>query len=249
MTSSIRYVHPFLPVLPNHPNRPAFPPIPRESLSVLMVLGRLQSQQGYELGRAIYDGPGRAGSATGADLPPATEVPPNDLILAGIRPGLGDYEHHTPLGAGRSSLAEAMSRRWAEYLQVLQPGRAWLRESIRPLLAENRSDRAQITCHQKQSAYYSLLGRRRVRQSNSTAAFVLHERELWEGGPSHISFFGMSAATTLVLAILLSRTHGELLREPSFAMLELSGPEIPARPTDMRWADDWKAEVLIHHPL
>ena len=55
--------------------------------------------------------------------------------------------------------------------------------------------------------------------------------------------------TTLIWAQLLRERHLELLREPAFVMAELSGPSIPLRPTDLSFADAWKAQVLIQQPL
>jgi hypothetical protein len=38
-----------------------------------------------------------------------------------------------------------------------------------------------------------------------------------------------------------------LLAEPGFTMVEMSYDSIPPRATDLRWALDWKIDVVLSH--
>jgi hypothetical protein len=51
-----------------------------------------------------------------------------------------------------------------------------------------------------------------------------------------------------VWSYLLARVHTDWLFEDGFRMVELSGPELPNRPLDLRFALDWKVEEILHIP-
>ncbi len=253
MNFQTRYVHPFISIFPpREQSRRARVAMPRDTVALMLVSDALQELQGYRLGNPLFNFP--PDGARHRDAPLAAvdaDARPGDLIVSGTRTGIGEEEqgYRRRMNRGYTTLEEAIIQVWERYLRISSRGHTMLRDPMVELLPEDRRDRADIFFYMSETAHYQKLGRRKVRGSRSTAAFVVRERELWEGGPGYLGFFGMSSETTMVLAHRLRKDHGQLLCDPAFVMLELSGPPIPRRPTDMSFADDWKAEVLIHHPL
>lgn len=254
MTSQTRYVHPFVSIFPPRDRtRRARLAKPRDTLALMLGVDALQDRQGYRLGSLLYNFP-PVGNANDGDATLAAvdaNAGAGDLILTGTRYPIDEEEqgYRRRMNRGYTTLEGAIIEVWERYLRLSSRGHTMLRDWVCELLPEKRRNRADIFFYMSESARYQELGRRKVSGSRSTAAFLLRERELWEGGPGYLGFFGMSSATTLVLAHLLRHDLGDLLCEPAFTMLELTGPSIPLRPTDMAFADGWKAEKLIRQPL
>ena len=90
----------------------------------------------------------------------------------------------------------------------------------------------------------------------TSPGFVIHTRELWDGGPSGLSVFGMSGSITYGFAHLIEhRLPVELLcNDAGFIYCEISSekPLIPANePSDAGFTDDWTVTLyrLGHSPV
>lgn len=249
MSQKTRYVNPFLSIFPpKHPkHRSSLAPL--RDVTAVMLLIELLNRMGYQLGSVLFN-MGARNAHNEAVTSVDANAGPDDLLLTGTRAPIEEEEqgYRRRMNRGYTTLEEMIIQIWARYLRVSSRGHTMLRDELCHLLPQDKLDRADIYYYMNENARYQLLGRHKV-ESRSTAAFVLREPALWEGGPGYIGFFGMSSATTLILAHLLRHKHGDLLSQPAFTLLELSGPEIPERPTDTGFANDWKAEVLIHQSL
>jgi hypothetical protein len=251
MNQNARFVHLFLSIFPpRSKDRPPRLVKPRDGTAGMLVVDGLQTRQGYRLGNVLFNFPPFRDSTNQTLEAVDANAAQEDLLLTGGRVPVNenDQGYRRTINRGYTTLEQAIIQTWAKYLRVSSRGHTLLCDWLCPLL-EDKGNRADIFFYMNESAYYKQLGRREVSGSRSTAAFLLRERELWEGGPGYLGFFGMSSETTLVLAHQLRHDHSDLLCDPAFVMFELTGPPIPPRPTDMRFADDWKAEVMFRHPL
>lgn len=257
MTKPKRYVYPFLSFFkPRGNDREQSIGLSRDVPPVMLVADVLRDLQGYELGEIYFNFPRPPNTPTDELAAVDANAGPGDLVLTGTRAPIGEEEQgdRRRMNLGFTELERVVNQLWENYLLISSRShvvlRDWLRDWLRENPPEDHHDRADMFFYMKQgmNARYRMLGRREV-DSRSTAAFILRTRELWPGGPGYLGFFGMSSETTLVLAHLLRKQLGDLLCEPAFTQLELTGPRVPKRPTDLGFANDWKAETVIRYPL
>ena len=92
-------------------------------------------------------------------------------------------------------------------------------------------------------------GLRLYRGRPKTTLFLLRLEEAWEGGPGYVCAFGMDGCTTLFWAHRLANDFRHLLEKPGFVIAELELRELPDHPTDLRFCEDWKIELVLEHDL
>lgn len=251
MTDRLRHIHPFLSLFaPRERNRRPRLAHPRDAVTAMLTVDTVQHRLGHQLGNPLFNFPPHGN----ADTTLATfdaNASPGDLLFTPTRVPIGEQDqgYRRQMNRGFTALEETIIELWKHYFRICTRGHTVLRDWLCELLPEDRRDRGDIFFYMSESARYKELGRKKARGSHSTAAFVLRDGPLWEGGPEYLGMFGMSSETTLVLAHLLRQELAELLDARAFTMLELSGPTIPHRPMDMGFANDWKGEVLIHQRL
>ena len=251
MSLETRLVHLFLSLFQQHdPTRRPTLGLVRDPLAALLVVHALQ-EQGFRLGNVLFNFPPFGDEASDTLAAVNAHADEGDLIVTPTRAPVSDEEQgdHRPVRRGYTTLEEVVLQIWQRYFRVLSRGHIILARGLCELLPAGYGDRSDIFFLRKKGAPYKQLGRRPYRGRARSAAFLVRERELWPEGPGYLGFFGMDAVTTLIWAHLLRERHPELLREPAFVMAELSGPPIPVRPTDLSFADAWKAQVLIQKPL
>ncbi len=251
MSPKARLVHLFLSLFPPHDStrRPGLSQL-RDALAAMLVVDAL-FHQGFRLGNVLFNFPPFGNDASDTLAAVNAHADEGDLITTATRAPVSDEEQGDlrPVRRGYTTLEEAVLRVWERYFRVLSRGHIILDRGLCELLLAGYADRSDIFFFRAKGARYKMLGRRRYQGPARSAAFLVRERELWPGGPGYLGFFGMDAVTTLIWAYLLRERHPELLSEPGFVMVELSGPPLPIRPTDLSFADAWKAQVLIQKPL
>ena len=77
-----------------------------------------------------------------------------------------------------------------------------------------------------------------------TAAFLVYRKELWEGGPSFLSCFGLSGLDTLIWCRILAKRFPDLLLTTPFCMAEIPTDCAPLDPMTTEFVDDWPVEIL-----
>ena len=197
-----------------------------------------------------------------AEPPPAEHltvdlsfVRPEDVLLLTTRPPLDDREH-----GDRKQIEKAYTRIERVILHAVRPhlevcarSHVKLAAGPRSALPERFQTRRDMAFRQGEGGFYKELnaldgrGWRRWRKRPRTAAFLLRVESLWPGGPGLLAAFGMDGTSTLVWAYRLRRDFAHLLDEPGFTMVEMTARPLPDRPTDLRFANDWRIEPVIEH--
>jgi hypothetical protein len=130
-----------------------------------------------------------------------------------------------------------------------------MQPEICSLLRPPYDTRRQMRFYESEGAAYRELnsgtgaGWRKPPAERLTAAFLLRLDEAWPGGPGFIGAWGMDSTCTAVWAYRLGRDLSHLLETPGFVMAELETSEIPVRPTNLLWANDWGVKILVHQPI
>ncbi len=197
--------------------------------------------------------PGRKGEWMEIDC---SDMRSGDVVLSGSRNSRDDDEDapRKNMPRGHTSLEALTDLVWRLYFAELTRMVMTLQPWLHPLIRAGYENRRDVQFMQSERADYSLLnsrdgsGERKVKGMGRTAAFVVNQPELWRGGPTYVGFFGLDGASTLAWAYLLQQRHADLLVRPGFHMVELVTAPIPARVPDLKWALDWKSELLLSVP-
>ena len=176
-----------------------------------------------------------------------------DFLLTLTRPPMRDVEYgdRKRIIPGNTDVERRIFEAWDEYLEIVVRSHIKLRPHLRNRLRAGYESRSDMTFRQKGGGFYGGLnaidgrGYRPPPSRGLTAAFLLRVEELPGGGPGLINAFGMDATATLVWAYRLRRDFAYLLERPGFVMVEMQAAPIPPRPTNLRFANDWKIEPLI----
>jgi hypothetical protein len=215
----------------------------------LLLLAAMASRLGYELGSLHFDFPPGRRDADPAPLPVGLSAGPGDLLASAGRicthPEPERYEPK-PLPPPYTELGQHLAAAWRPFFREITRSHCWLAPELAAALPGGYEDRRSIWFSQREGSRFRELCGRSYQGEPRTAVFALRVAELWPGGPGYLGAFGLDGTISLVWAYLLSARHEELIREPGFAMVELSGCQIPKRPTDLEFALDWKAEVVLH---
>ena len=227
----------------------------RDLGAALALIGKF-SELGYRVGMQVLNYP-----------PPVGEVPTlleidcsgmkaGDILITCTRPPLSDKEQgdRRRVPKGYTSLEEVTDAVWRRYFDILSRSHARLQPWLHPLLPSGYENRRDVFFLTNEHANYSMLnacdgsGRRKFREKRRTAAFLVNHPELWPGGPSYVGAFGMDGHATLAQAYLLRHRHPELLTQPGFHMMELHSVPVSERVPDLKWALEWKLELLFSVP-
>ncbi len=222
-----------------------------------IVAGALE-RAGYMLGEMFFNYP-PADYGLPALLPiDVSRVGPNDLILTSTRletePADSEIRCRKQVQRGHTTLEQDIEIAWSLFIDISERLRVMVQPKLASLFAEDYANRFFIRFSEAEGAPYKKLQdatHRRIDKHppNATAGYVLRLRELWPGGPGYLGFFGLDSTTALLLAYILRHRHSELLLEEGFAIVELSGgARVPDREPDMRWANDWRSEIILRAP-
>ena len=215
---------------------------------------------GFRSGEPILDCPPLSPAANALAEPlhrvDLAFVAPGDVLLQTTRPPLDDAQQGGRKQVRRSftDLEDKLACVWRRYFAHCSRQQVLLDRRLHALLAAPWDDRRQITFRESEGAPYRSLnncvgsGARGTiaAEERRSAVFFLRLEEAWPGGPGLIAAFGMDGTTTSVWGYRLGRDLAHLLREPGFVMAEITNGGRPERPVDLRWANDWPIEVLLH---
>jgi hypothetical protein len=245
-----RRVHPFLFFGTPHRCRKHRVVYARDLLCLPPLLHTL-SQHGYEMGETILNMPPQSHCPGDPLAPVPIRLGERDTLLVVTRLPLDDNEHDKKrVLRGQTELEPPVLRCGRKRFALLHRRCARLQQELWPLLRPGFENRASIEYYQHNGAAFHWLrpGLRVRRQApppdGRTSAFLLHDR-LWENGPSLLAAFTMEGDAAVVWSQALAYQHPEWLRDPGFLMVDLVPQAIPERPTLLRYARDWRAEVVL----
>jgi hypothetical protein len=179
---------------------------------------------------------------------------PGDFLVCATRPPIHDIDHGDKkrMEPGNTDLERRIFAAWRTYLEVCARSHVKLARGPQDALPEGFEGRRDMAFLQGGGGNYKELNDLegsgwRPPPPNRTAAFLLRVEELPGGGPGLIHSFGTDAMTSLAFAYRLGRDFAYLLDEPGFSLLEIERAPVPERPTNLRWALEWKIQPLIEH--
>lgn len=255
--AAVPSVHLFLSFLnPRDHERKLGPQCTRDVLAAHHIAAALQSE-GYRLGGALFNYPPADWGSQEVMRVDTSGLAPGDVLVTATRPSKDRAERNwrKQVRPGRTDLEERIHRVWDRYLAILARGHAKLQPWLFDRVAQGFEDRRDVYFREKQGATYKMLHtgeegarRRDYRGEPRTAAFLVREPELWPAGPAYVGLAAMDSACALAWSYLLQHRYTELLRREGFTMVDLLTAPIPDRTPDMRWALEWKAEVIVHAP-
>jgi hypothetical protein len=243
----MRYVHLFASYLdPRDSERKRWVFLTRDLSAAWEVVGALQLSD-FWLGRQLFNYPPPVGQEPTLLVIDCSDISPHDIILTATRPPLSDSDQleKRRVPKGFTTLEVQTDSVWKLYFKILSRSHAELAGWLHPHLPESHPFHRDMFFLQSAYSHYKLLHRRPVKVRGRTAVFLVVQPELWPGGPTFVGFFGMDGVSTLAWAHLLRHRHSDLLHQPGFHMLELHSAPVPERVPDMRWADEWRAELLF----
>ena len=252
-----RRVYPFNYFVARRDHNRGFKIHQRRDLGAAIELLAALRKIGYEYGQPLLNFPPEHPRRKPTDKLHKVDVSfvqAGDLILQTTRPPLDDREHgdRKQIELGYTDLEWQLFAVWRQYLEICARSHVKLGSRVRDDLPEGFENRKDMAFREGTGAPYKELNALdgsgwRKHRGRRTAAFLLRVEELWENGPGFLGAFGMDGTSTMIWAYRLSRDFSELLSEPGFVMAEMEGSTIPTRSTDLRWANDWPIEIVLHH--
>jgi hypothetical protein len=238
--------------------RPDRPHQVRDGKSEKQIGAALQ-RQGYTAGEDLLNFPPQPGQAWEGLAPVDTSMcRPRDLITTHTRIPISDLEEGTrkQVPRGFTDLEQEIMDEWKPYVPSVSRLLVQLNERLHPKLPEGFENRRRMMIGEARCAPYKKLSRcdgsaprRYAGEELRTPVFKLRVNRMQKRNVGYLGIWGMDGQTTLIWSCLLRRRHPELLRKPGFVMAELVGGPVPERPFDLRWALDWRVEILIDEPL
>lgn len=219
---------------------------------------------GYEMGEQLVNHPDLCEPVRPDAANRLPRVPihadPGDVVMTVTRIVTHyDVEREEKRGSQPSGtdLEHRLAVCWRRYFRLFTRTTTWLVPEMEELLFDGFENRQHIVFRQsrrkdsdeREACFYRDLSYRPYRNEPRTAVFLLRLSEIWEGGPGYIGIAGMTGRATLAWAHLLSTQMLDLLREPVFAMVELSNSPTADRNPDPLGADGWEPRVILHHRL
>ncbi len=182
-----------------------------------------------------------------------------DIILQTTRAPVHDdaSEDRRHMKASHSDLEQIIRKRLLKYFTELRRSAVILAPEYAVLLEPGYETRACLQIERQPGATiqaWKPFGPGDMRPTGGpkrTAAYFLHTPPLWKNGPRLILAFGMSSDETYAWARILRRQYPEIVRSgrPRFVMGELIPAPVPMHPIDGRWADQWRADIILDVPL
>lgn len=231
----------------------------RDALAQLLVFGAL-TERGRTLGEPLFNMPPvpdhvmRPGDWCHEGQ---VKLGPRNELLVLTRGPLDDQEYgeQKQVIRGYTKLEEEILEVLRIYFDHLSRSQVRLAQWVAAGLRPGFEHRRNIELYQRVGANYQSFPsaprkerRNRGDRELTTAAFVLRKPSFNEDGATLLNVFAMDGSMALVWAYLLGRRHTDWLFEDGFRMVELSGPKLPVRASDLTFAADWSVEELLHVP-
>lgn len=212
---------------------------------------------GYRFGSLKLNWPpvlGKSDEILQIDL---SDVKPGHRLITLTRPALSDRVQgdSKPIYPSRTSLELALDRIWWRYFSILSRSHIRTADALHQHFAPGKEDRRDLFVKQREGSTYKTVfactgGRRRSWRGDSrTAAFLLVEPNFRKGGGDFVGLFTPDGVSTLAWAHLLRMRYREWLEVPGLTMVDLVTQPVPARPGDLSWALDWRAELVVQRHL
>jgi hypothetical protein len=239
-----------------NPPRDSTRPLPvfytRDVHPQLLLYGAL-AERGRRLGESILNYPPPGGWNPGDTLyDTELELGPRHEVLVTTRPPLDDKSFDEPKQVlrGYTLIEWQVMQALRPYFEHLSRSQLRLAQEAAEALRPGFETRRNIEIYQRLYAFFkTFIGaprRERTPKKEMTAAFVLRKPGFRPDGSTLLAAFAMDGTMALVWSYLLARVHTDWLFEDGFRMVELSGPEQPDRPLDLRFALEWKVEEILH---
>jgi hypothetical protein len=201
------------------------------------------------------------------NMPPPNDEPSREVARIGLRLGpsaivwLGtrfplndDISDKKRVPRGYTELEPAVLEAGSRVFAFLSRKKMLLREELWGKVRPGFESRRNVIYTQKHGANFKKLrtaaqGRKQELPAEArTSAFLLNTR-LWENGPTLIAAFAMDGEASIVWSWVLARQHPDWLLEPGFTMVDLLRCPVPARPTLLDFARDWRIEIVLRTRL
>jgi hypothetical protein len=214
--------------------------------------------RGYEYGGLMLNLPSEKPSKP---IPvDVSSLTSSDLVLLNTRPPIDDVEEEVKHLVRRSystfeeDIFKAVT---ARFFETCSRSHIILVEPLARQLPPEFKDRANMLFHQSRDGSYIKHGEypagsfRPPADQRLTAVFYLHIPALWKDGPGLLAAFGMAGRETLAWNYLLrTRFLGwNWLDSYQFIMAEVLPGNVPRKPTDLSFAEEWKVVPILRIPL
>jgi hypothetical protein len=184
-----------------------------------------------------------------------SELERGDVLYCSGRPDTTDGEAPRKRNQPHSTdIQVEIAAFWREYLALFERRRIKLQRKLQRLLAQKYADRMMLFVSEKSPSrlVYSDRNDRTPRthwkDARRIPVFLLRVNEFRPKGPDLVHAFGLDGKATMIWAGLLGTSQRRLLRTPGFTYAELYGGEVPERPTDLRWTEGWKLDLVLQVP-
>ena len=213
--------------------------------------------KGYEYGGLLLNLPPKTrGHVAQVDV---SFLKSTDLIVLTTRPPIHDksaFNRHRV----RCSHTELEKRIFAAvehvYLEKCARSEIILPRDIAGDLHSNFRNKALIQFHASQdSSYMRYRGyedefwQKPLANEKRTAVYLIQIPAVWPGGPALLAAFGMAGTETLVWNYLLRTRFPEWLDSHQFLIAEVLLRDLPDRPIDLSFADNWEVTPMLTIPF
>lgn len=183
----------------------------------------------------------------------------SDLVVLNTRPPINDKSAHNRHRV-RCSYTELEDKIFAAlrpgYLKKCARSEIILPEVIAKQLHGDFRNKAFIQFHSSQdSSYMRYRGyddefwSKPPVDEKRTAVYLIQLPAIWPGGPGLLAAFGMAGAETLVWNYLLRTRFRKWIDSYQFLIAEVLLRNLPDRPIDLSFADDWEVTPMLRIPF
>jgi hypothetical protein len=211
---------------------------------------------GYEYGGVEINFPTEESLKERRGLDARSRLTRGSLLVLNNRPPIGDEDVVKKIRRSHSWLEDQLFEVLGRFFEKCSRAEVGLSESLSNLLPENYQDRAKATFGLRSRAVYKQLARYGTpygepRRYLRTAAYMIYQKEIWEGGPDLLCAFGLSGPLNLVWAYLLRTRYPEKLAfdRGKFLMAEIKTADFPAAPPTLSFADEWEVRFPLEVEL
>ncbi len=237
---------------PHDSGRPVALHSVRDALAAYEVAAALYLQ-GYAPGEVLLNYPPAEFGSQEVMKIDRSRIARGDILLTATRPSRDQKGYGRKwVRPGNTDLEGEIQAAWDHYCISIDRYYVRLHPRLNSLVAPGYEDRREVFFLERRGAPYKATRAQDRREDRGceprSAAFLVRIPRLGKDGPVYVGIFAMDGACNLVWAHLLRHRYSDLLRRDGFTMVELVQSPIPERTPDMRWADAWRADVIVHEP-
>jgi hypothetical protein len=213
---------------------------------------------GYDIGTDLLNYPPQDGQAQSELAHVDTSFSrPKDVLGTYTRIPASDLVQKTrkKIPLGFTDIEDEVMHEWHPYVPHASRLIVQLHPRLHHLLPEKREDRARIKVYERACAPLNELTpsdgpmRKYSGEELRTPVFLLRVPKMQKRNMEYLGIWGVDGDATLIWACLLRHDRTGLLDRHHFVMAELIGGSVPERTFDLRYALDWRFEILIDEPI